>query len=100
MRVIRVALYSFRLIAVPAIFITLTCAAFLWQSGSVLFLVWLFWTKIITTLLLIGFVYLFRSSAFCFYHNLGLSLRNILIAMILIDWLVAILVLGGVATLL
>jgi hypothetical protein len=98
MHFIRIALYSFRLIATPALLITLVCTAFLWQSGSALFLVSLFWTKIITTLFLIGFVWLFRSSAFYFYHNLGLSLKNILLAMVLIDWLVAMLLLGGVAT--
>ncbi|MCW5911373.1 MAG: hypothetical protein KIT62_09880 [Cyclobacteriaceae bacterium] len=97
MRFIRVSLCCFRLIAIPAVLITIACAAFLWMSGSALFLVSLFWTKVITNVLLAGFVYVFRSSRFCFFHNLGFSLKYILLSMILMDWFVALIVLGSVA---
>lgn len=97
---IRIGLTCFRLIAIPSLFITLLCGVFLWMSGTPMFLVSLFWTKVITCLLLLVFVYVFRSSGFHFFHNLGFSLRAIFLTMIAIDWLVAFFVLGGVALLL
>jgi len=97
MHFMKVTFLSFRLIAIPAMAITIFCAALLWMNGSALFLVSLFWTKVITTFLLVGFVYLFRSSGFYFFHNLGLSVRSIILAMILIDWTIALLVFIAIA---
>src|SRR5688572_26066022 len=89
MRLIILMLSCYRFISIPSLFITLVSAAVLFQLGDPLFLVIAIWTKVITTGLLMVFLYFFRSTQFFFYNNLGLSNRSIYAILVIIDFMVA-----------
>lgn len=67
MRSILIILYCYRFIAIPALLITFILSIILFLSGTSLSLVLAIWTKVITTVLLILYVYFFRSSWFFFF---------------------------------
>jgi hypothetical protein len=86
---VSIALACFRFIALPSIIITGIASIFIWDSGTPLFLVYAFWSKIITTSLLVLFVHVFLSSQFYFFNNLGYSSFAIYKNMVAIDLSIA-----------
>lgn len=82
-------LLSYRYIAWPSLVITLFTGALLWQACNAYFLINLFWTKLITTALLIGYVWLYRRNDLFFFLNVGLSARAFFVGMLLPDLLIA-----------
>jgi len=89
MRLIVLMLSCYRFIAIPSVFITLVSTVILFRLGDPLFLVVAIWTKMITTGLLMVFLYFFRSTQFFFYNNLGLSNQSIYATLVIIDFMVA-----------
>lgn len=89
MRKIRIILTCYRYIAIPGPVITLVLSYQLWLSQSWYFLPFAILAKIITTCLLLLFIFIFRSKQFYFFNNLGLSNPSIYGAMAFIDFFVA-----------
>jgi hypothetical protein len=87
MQKIKHTFYCFRLIALPALLISLVLAAMLYQSQEAFRIVPLIYTKIAVTLLLLIYVHYFKSAEFYFFHNLGLSRLRIFAYIIFIDLL-------------
>jgi len=86
MLLIRTALAIFNFIAFPSLLITAISSFILWQSDDPLFLIQTIWTKLITTTLILLFIYLFKSKHFIFFNNLGMSNRAIYLRMIALDF--------------
>jgi hypothetical protein len=84
-RTLAIIITCFKFIAIPSILITLISAVIFWSSESRLFIIPIFWTKIITTALLVTYVYAFRSEQFYFFNNLGCSNLAVYRNMILVD---------------
>lgn len=82
-------LLCYRYIAWPSLVITFFTGALLWQAGNAYFLINLFWTKLITTGLLVAYIWLYRRGDFFFFLNAGLSIRAFFVGMVLPDLLVA-----------
>src|SRR5437879_1222014 len=89
MRRIAIMLTCFKFIAVPSVVITIATSFFLLSSGTPFFLIPVFWTKIITTGLLLLFVHFFRDSQFYFFNNIGCSTYTIYANMIAVDFIMA-----------
>ncbi len=85
MRTLAIIITCFKFIAIPSILITLISAVIFWSFESRLFIIPIFWTKIITTALLVTYVYAFRSEQFYFFNNLGCSNLAVYRNMILVD---------------
>lgn len=75
----RVALTFYRTVAIPLIAISLITAYQVLVSQSVYFILRVLWIKILTTIVIGGYLALFRSEQFIFFNNLGYS-RNRLFA--------------------
>lgn len=79
----------YRFIAVPSLLVTGVTTLVLSQAVSLPFLVYTIWTKVVTTLLLVGYVHFFRSGEFYFFNNLGISRSLIYRNMIVLDGVLA-----------
>lgn len=80
----------YRLIFLPSVVITLITSGFLYQSSTPLYLVQAFWTKLVTTGLLLLFIKLFRSNHFYFFNNLGQTNGLIYLNLIIPDILISV----------
>jgi len=69
----RACLTFYRTLALPLITISLICAFQVLQSRSVYFILFVLWVKILTTVVIGGYIALFRSEQFIFFNNLGYS---------------------------
>lgn len=69
----RACLTFYRTLALPLIAISLICAFQVLQSRSVYFILFVLWAKILTTVVIGGYIALFRSEQFIFFNNLGYS---------------------------
>ncbi len=89
MRRILIWIACFRFIAYPSLLVTLILAGSLFKSEDSNFLIVVIWIKLVTTGLLLLFVYLFHSAEFFFFNNLGYSNREIYARMVMIDFLIS-----------
>jgi hypothetical protein len=78
----------YRTLAFPLIGITAICAYQVWAAHSVYFVFRVFWVKVLTTVVIGTFIYLFRSEQFVFYNNLGYSRTRLFILAFLFDFLI------------
>lgn len=78
-------LYAYRNIAVPSSLITFFCCYHAWMSNTVTALSLLFWVKVITSLILIGYIQLFKSELATFFMNLGMGRLRFYISIFAID---------------
>ncbi len=90
MQKIRIILTCYRYIAIPGLVITLVLSYQLWLSQSWYFLPFAISAKIITTGLLLLFIFIFSSKQFYFFNNLGFSNASIYGAMVLIDLIITV----------
>jgi hypothetical protein len=66
-------LYAYRNIATPAVFITLLSGYNFWHFPSTPVFLYLFWCKVIVSLLFIGYIHFFRASIPVFFMNVGIG---------------------------
>jgi hypothetical protein len=69
----RALLTFYRNFAVPSVLVSALGCLMLVKSGNPLFLVYAFWMKVFTSVLLGLYVFFFRSRYHVFYHNLGFN---------------------------
>ena len=82
----RACLTFYRTLALPLITISLICAFQVLQSRSVYFILFVLWVKILTTVVIGGFIALFRSEQFIFFNNLGYSRTRLLAVAFALDF--------------
>jgi len=63
----------------------------MWLYGSAAFMIFVFWVKIVTNILLGLYVNIFHDSQFYFYYNLGFSRTRLFAATFMLDMLIWIL---------
>lgn len=80
-------LYIYRSIATPSLAITLFVCYQFWKLGSGHGIVFLIWEKIITSAVLLTYLYFFKSRYIYFFMNLGTSRKFFYLAIAAIDLL-------------
>lgn len=94
MRRIQIVLTCYRYIAIPALLITVILAYQLWRSHSWYYLIVALWAKIITTGLLLLYIFIFRSKQFYFFNNLGFSNPSVYGAIAFVDSFITVILFG------
>lgn len=84
----RACLTFYRTLALPLIGISLICAYQVWQAGSAYFIFRVLWAKVLTSLVIGTYIFLFRSGQFTFYHNLGYPVSRLFIFSFVLDFLI------------
>ena len=84
----RISLIFYRTVAFPLITISLICALQVWYANTALFVFRVFWAKIITSMLIAGYIALFRNEQFTFYNNLGYSRARLMVYTFGFDFLI------------
>ena len=90
----RVCLTFYRTVALPLIAISLICCHQVWQAHTMYFMIPVFWVKVLTSLIIGGYIALFRSEQFIFFNNLGYSRTKIFAYSFAFDLLIWLLMMG------
>ncbi len=83
-------LVFYRNFALPCSLISLANCIFLYEAGTALYLLYSAWLKLLATMLIGVYVYVFRHQQFYFFHNLGytkLQLFATAFAIDIISWI-------------
>jgi hypothetical protein len=78
-------LFAYRTIALPANFISSIAWIAAKDAESISEIFTLFWVKVFTDIVLVGFTYLFNRHVVFFYMNLGIDERRLYASMVAID---------------
>ncbi|MEI9921994.1 MAG: hypothetical protein WDO14_24845 [Bacteroidota bacterium] len=82
-------LYAYRTtIAFPANTISVIACVVAYTTASLSGFLLLFWMKLITSLILIGYTYLFNRKVIFFFMNLGVGERQLYTSVVVIDSLI------------
>lgn len=87
-RSVRACLTFYRTLALPLIGISLICAYQVWQAHSPYFIVRVLWAKVLTSIVIGTYIFLFRSRQFVFYNNLGYTVSRLFIVSFVLDFLI------------
>ena len=89
-------LYAYRTIALPANIVSLIAWIAAKDAESISEISALFWMKVFTEIILIGFVHLFNRHVIFFYMNLGIGERRLYKSIVAIDLAIFVIVMSTI----
>jgi len=87
---VQLIILCYRYVVIPSLFITLILSYLFWDSHTMHFIFYALIGKVMTSGILMLYIFFFRSDQFYFFNNLGFSNSIIYLSMLVIDFAVAI----------